>query len=581
MDLRRTGLRSRVIPVMALVALAAASVADATTWRVPDDFAVINNAVNAAAPGDSILLAGNGGSTYFTGGSTLEIDFDLTIQGGWRADFAVRDPSLYISVVRDETIGSTRPLVRVTGPCSVVLDGFRILGGETGIESTDADLTVRDCVTEDQRNTDFTTPGGGLRVSGGTLMMERTTVRDAYAVGGGAGMSLTGLASATLSDCSIVGNHSALAGAGILATSVASLTLSGTTVARDSADTEAGLLLLEGTSLTASDCEFVGGRSFLGSCIRVTGGAVEFTDCRFDSSESWHGGAMSVESASSLTLRGCSFEENRARSTGGAIRVQETPIDFEDCLFRANHMSGIVPSIPSRGGAVWSVGCDGVVESCSFEDEECTDRGGAWYQTGGEVAFEECDFTGNTARLHGGGIYLEVSGTVTAHRCLFTGNTAAFGGALSLAFTADAALSQCTIAGSAGRISGAGVYIGTGADLVLTDSIVCCSLRGEGITCSSGSLDASYSNLFHDPAENNRPVVGGTCQNPTGTSGNIAADPLFCDSASGDYRLSAGSPCVGAASGGGRMGSEEIGCPAPRSSSLESTSWGRVKAYYR
>ncbi|MDP6460385.1 MAG: hypothetical protein QGH59_01305, partial [Gemmatimonadota bacterium] len=259
MDLRRTGLRSRVIPVMALVALAAASVADATTWRVPDDFAVINNAVNAAAPGDSILLAGNGGSTYFTGGSTLEIDFDLTIQGGWRADFAVRDPSLYISVVRDETIGSTRPLVRVTGPCSVVLDGFRILGGETGIESTDADLTVRDCVTEDQRNTDFTTPGGGLRVSGGTLMMERTTVRDAYAVGGGAGMSLTGLASATLSDCSIVGNHSALAGAGILATSVASLTLSGTTVARDSADTEAGLLLLEGTSLTASDCEFVGG----------------------------------------------------------------------------------------------------------------------------------------------------------------------------------------------------------------------------------------------------------------------------------------------------------------------------------
>jgi len=42
--------------------------------------------------------------------------------------------------------------------------------------------------------------------------------------------------------------------------------------------------------------------------------------------------------------------------------------------------------------------------------------------------------------------------------------------------------------------------------------------------------------------------------------GTIYADPLFCDPSSGDYRLDADSPCVGAGEQGSTIGAFDIGC---------------------
>ena len=88
--------------------------AHAAVIRVPGDFSRLPNAVAAAAPGDTVQVAGNGGATYPVSG--LVIDKDLTLQGGWRVDFAVRDPDIYVSVLIDTTGADRLPVVGSSGP---------------------------------------------------------------------------------------------------------------------------------------------------------------------------------------------------------------------------------------------------------------------------------------------------------------------------------------------------------------------------------------------------------------------------------------------------------------------------------
>jgi len=69
-----------------------------------------------------------------------------------------------------------------------------------------------------------------------------------------------------------------------------------------------------------------------------------------------------------------------------------------------------------------------------------------------------------------------------------------------------------------------------------------------------------------------------------GLDGNFSADPLFCDTASGDLTLEECSPCLPGShpdgySCGGVIGAFGAGCEC--SSGTEPTSWGAIKALYR
>lgn len=213
--------------------------AEARTWRVPGDFFTLSNAVAAAVSGDVIQLAGNGGSTYPV--RDLNLDKDITIEGGWRIDFAVRAPELYASVVRDTSNTFDRPVLRVVGNATVVLDGIHVVGGKYGILAVGgANLTVRDCDIHNQRHTRSESEfepqiGTGIRMVGGTLRFEDSTIRSIRSGYPGAAMGLLDLASAQLvGDCLIDDVLSSplsidASGGAIYARDVSYLTMNGVT----------------------------------------------------------------------------------------------------------------------------------------------------------------------------------------------------------------------------------------------------------------------------------------------------------------------------------------------------------------
>ena len=78
----------------------------------------------------------------------------------------------------------------------------------------------------------------------------------------------------------------------------------------------------------------------------------------------------------------------------------------------------------------------------------------------------------------------------------------------------------------------------------------------------------------NDVWDNDRGDYDGPITRPT----DISADPLFCDSDGGDFRLDCNSPCLPSAECD-LIGALEMGCGGP--SVTVPTTWGAIKSMYR
>ncbi len=589
-----------ILPVLALGLVGTPTEVHSDVWRVPSpETFTLAVAIDAASPGDTIQVVGNGGATYFV---NLTIDKDLTVQGGWRADFLMRDPEIYVSVLRDANGEFERPIIRVQGTQQLVIEGFKICGGRFGVLAQEgADMVIRDCVFREQENgTDLPPfggkPGGAVRMVGGTLLMEGVDIRGIQTAFHGAAIGLESMKRAILRDCWIedcvnfpilFGIFTPAFGGALYTADVGDLRLERTTIIRCASLSQGGLGYLERTSVTAVDCAFEQGAGSLngGAFVLVESPAVSFTRTRFSLDRANEGGALYINRAGSLTLDTCSFEFNRAQVEGGAIWLASTPFTIRDCTFEQNN--GIVAEVSDRGGAVRLTNSGGTVTNTSFRRERATGRGGAWSQVGGVTVFDGCVFEGNQSSLYGGALHIELAGSLDVQNSLLVDNVGKLGGAVGASFTGRVDVKRSTFTGNVGRTSGAAIYLDTGAVGAVENSILCCSPRGDLISCSASRVSVRFSNLWNDDAVNVRQELGGGCDDSLGTcadpspDGNISEDPAFCDPLGPDFELSGGSCCVGTASDGGNMGWAATGCPGTRPLSVRKESWGAVKSRYR
>ncbi|MBU0491732.1 MAG: hypothetical protein KKA73_17070 [Chloroflexi bacterium] len=135
-------------------------------------------AVDAASPGDAVWIAGT--CVGADAGQQVHVTQDLTLRGGYRADFGTWDPATYPTTL--DAAGQGR-VVTVQGPAQVMLESLRITGGDaTGLGGLD-----------------WSDAGGGLYAITATVTLSDTQVTGNIAstqgqgFGGGVGVATTTL----------------------------------------------------------------------------------------------------------------------------------------------------------------------------------------------------------------------------------------------------------------------------------------------------------------------------------------------------------------------------------------------------
>ncbi len=213
---------------------------------------------------------------------------------------------------------------------------------------------------------------------------------------------------------------------------------------------------------------------------------------------------------SSATVRNCRFEANTAGAAGGgAVFVVDdgAPV-FIDCQFIGNY--------GYYGGALNFISSSPILLNCYIYGNDAA-KGAGLAESYSSPLFVNTIFANNNAEILGGAINNHQS-QLTLINCTIADNTAAsVGGLRVLGDGSGAALGNCILWGNSDE-------------------------SGSGQAAQIG---------FAYPASPEDTFVDYSCvQGWTGemqSIGSFGDDPLFTDATVGDYRLSAGSPCIDAA----------------------------------
>jgi hypothetical protein len=135
------------------------------------------------------------------------------------------------------------------------------------------------------------------------------------------------------------------------------------------------------------------------------------------------------------------------------------------------------------------------------------------------------------------------------------------------------------VAGNRAGVSGAGIWYTELSLATISNNIVAgnSAPTGGGIHAFLPGADAVFA--CNDVWGNPGGDYTGYVVDPTGTAGNVSADPLFCGPSLGDYRLDEASPCAPDHSPGDcdLIGALGVGCGV---TAIEASTWGGVKGRY-
>ncbi len=111
---------------------------------------------------------------------------------------------------------------------------------------------------------------------------------------------------------------------------------------------------------------------------------------------------------------------------------------------------------------------------------------------------------------------------------------------------------------------------------MISNCIIAFTTTGPAVACDAGTENPTltccdlYGNAGGDWV--------GCIADQSGVSGNLSADPLFCDRPGDDFTIDAMSPCAPTLRPTcGLIGALDVGCDSP----VQAKSWGAIKAFYR
>jgi predicted outer membrane repeat protein len=329
--------------------------------------------------------------------------------------------------------------------------------------------------------------GGGILCLDANPCIVACRIRDCRAYRGGGGMLAE--SHTRISNCSFLGNV---------------------------ADWGGGLFVM-GDSCKIEDCSFLNNRGGGGGGMSIADYNVNIIDCVFvDNQASYGGGIWTDQSANAMALVGqCLFRRNNAREGGGIYQGDKSGNLFvQHTTFFGNNSSngGAI-----RGSCVYAIGC-------KFVQNFAANGGAIWLTSWGDGhigALDSCLFDQNIAGWRGGALILSNTccGIPDIRACSFIRNSAPTASWVEYLTNQDVGSStfeNCLVAFNRG-----GPIVDPADSAWLLPTLSCTSIYG-----NSGGDWISY------------------IASQAGSNGNFSANPLFCDTASGDFHLQSNSPCA-------------------------------------
>ncbi|MAT82586.1 MAG: hypothetical protein CMJ29_13200 [Phycisphaerae bacterium] len=148
------------------------------------------------------------------------------------------------------------------------------------------------------------------------------------------------------------------------------------------------------------------------------------------------GGGLLILGASPV-IRNCQFINNDVNYNGGAIYMARgSRPQFENCIFDRNEAE--------KGGAIYSVQSQPMINGCTFRNNEGRYSGGAIYNADGtDAKINESRFESNRASYYGGAVY-QYGSLASLKSCIFDRNRATYkGGAVCNGYKGFSTLVDC------------------------------------------------------------------------------------------------------------------------------------------
>lgn len=287
----------RVAAILSMILAGTTAAAD--TIHVPQDHTTIQQAIDAAQSGDTIIVAPG---TYH---ENLTIEFkSLTLQSQSDAVETI------IAAADPQTV--TVSVAFIDAPDLVTIDGFTITGGRGGVSFDFAEGTVMNCTVDENHGN----PGIDFFWS-----------------------------FVTIDNCVITDNGGSETGGGGIRANLSSFDLHDTTIAHNRGGDGGGLRLIESVG-DIDHCTFEANESELGAGILVGQADVSITNTTFVKNVSLdQGGALYIGSPFGATVHisGCTLRYNTS-PLGGGLLIEPNPlldVDISQTTFCGNSVDHI------------------------------------------------------------------------------------------------------------------------------------------------------------------------------------------------------------------------------------------------
>jgi len=274
---------------------------------------------------------------------------------------------------------------------------------------------------------------------------------------------------------------------------------------------------------------------------------------------------------SSAVLSGFTIQNGLAQK-GGGINCRNSSPSLDNLIISGNTASG--GTTYNQGGGIYCYSSSPRLDNVSITGNSALgpvgDGGGMLCTNTSNPIFTNVTIKDNSSTDDGGGLACFTSSSPVLTNVAITNNSSSWGGGICCRFSSSPTLMNVTISGNTAsggstNISGGGIYLFDNSNPNLMNTISWGNTPNEIefhsvlANYDSNTITVSYSDI----AGGQDSIITNNNGTVTWGSGNIDADPLFCNPDSSDFTLAENSPCVGTGEDGENMGAFGVGCDEP------------------